>query len=145
MKLYFYRIFCTLLLSLSFFYVSAQDKDIDAVKNILQRQIKDWNSGDVEKFMVGYWESEKLKFVGSNGVTYGYEATLERYKTNYPNQKIMGKLDFDIISTEKLAPKVILVVGKFHLTREVGDAEGYFTLTWKKIDGKWVIIVDHTG
>ncbi|MBT33602.1 MAG: DUF4440 domain-containing protein [Thalassobius sp.] len=145
MKLYFYRIFCTLLLSLSFFYASAQDKDIDAVKNILQRQIKDWNSGDVEKFMVGYWESEKLKFVGSNGVTYGYEATLERYKTSYPNQKIMGKLDFDIISAEKLAPKVILVVGKFHLTREVGDAEGFFTLTWKKIDGKWVIIVDHTG
>ena len=121
------------------------DKDIQKVKSILMRQASDWNEGAIEKFMVGYWQSEKLKFIGNNGVTYGYEATLERYKKTYPDTKTMGKLTFDIISVEKLAPKVILMVGKFNLKREIGDASGYFTLTWQKINGEWVIIADHTG
>ena len=145
MKQNFIKILFTFFIVCSNTFLIAQDKDIETVKSILNRQSEDWNNGDIEQFMEGYWESDQLKFVGSNGVTYGYKATLERYKKNYPNQKIMGKLKFDIISTEKLAPKVILVVGKFHLTREIGDAEGFFTLTWKKIDGKWVIITDHTG
>ena len=121
------------------------DKDIAAVKAILMRQASDWNKGDIESFMVGYWPSEKLKFIGSNGVTYGYEATLARYRKTYPDQKTMGQLNFDVISVEKLAPKVILMVGKFKLKREIGDASGHFTLTWKKIGNEWVIIADHTG
>ncbi|WP_020530533.1 YybH family protein [Flexithrix dorotheae] len=121
------------------------DKDIDQVLNILKRQTQDWNNGDIDKFMVGYWPSDKLKFIGSKGVIYGYQATLERYKKNYPDTETMGKLKFEIISSEKLDKKVIFIVGKFHLTREIGDAEGHFSLTWKKIKGEWVIIADHSS
>ena len=30
--------------------------------------------------MEGYWKSESLKFYGANGVTYGWDNTLERYQ-----------------------------------------------------------------
>ena len=122
-----------------------EDKDITKVKSILLRQSEDWNRGDINSFMKGYWKSDQLKFIGSNGVIYGYEATLARYKKNYPDQKAMGTLKFDIINTEKLSTNVILIVGKFTLTKEIGDASGYFSLTWKKIGKEWLIIADHTS
>ncbi|MBX2841296.1 MAG: nuclear transport factor 2 family protein [Flammeovirgaceae bacterium] len=141
------KFFSIFLLMISFSIVTKgqSDKDIELVLKILERQTQDWNNGDIEKFMVGYWASDKLKFIGKNGVIYGYQATLERYKKNYPNAKTMGKLKFDIISSEKLDKMVIFIVGKFHLTREIGDAEGHFSLTWKKINGDWVIIADHSS
>jgi len=126
-------------------FAQKDNKDITIVKSILQRQSEDWNSGNIESFMNGYWKSDQLKFIGSNGVIYGYEATLARYKKNYPDKKTMGNLKFDIINAEKLSANVILIVGKFTLTREIGDASGYFSLTWKKIGKEWLIIADHTS
>lgn len=126
-------------------FAQKENKDLTTVKSILQRQSEDWNRGDIERFMNGYWKSDQLKFIGSNGVIYGYEATLARYKKNYPDKKTMGNLKFDIINAEKLSANVILLVGKFTLTREIGDASGYFSLTWKKIGKEWLIIADHTS
>jgi hypothetical protein len=36
-------------------------------------------------------------------------------------------------------------VGKWHLIRSVGDVGGHYTLLVKRINGKWVIISDHTS
>jgi len=129
------------------FDASAQSNaDLEAIDQVLKRQVRAWNDGDVEAFMEGYWESEQLKFIGKNGVVKGYEATLARYKRNYPDKAAMGTLTFDILSKEKLSRKVAFVVGKWHLSRgEVGDLEGHFSLLWKKIKGEWVIVADHSS
>jgi hypothetical protein len=37
------------------------------------------------------------------------------------------------------------MIGKFYLTRTVGDMQGYYTLVWQKIDEKWLIISDHSS
>lgn len=120
-------------------------KDIETVKTILLRQQEDWNNGKIDAFMNGYWESENLKFVGANGVTKGYDATLKNYHKRYPDRAAMGKLTFGIKSVEKLSRKVIMLVGTWDLERATGPIGGYFTLMWKKIKGKWVIIADHTS
>ena len=57
----------------------------------------------------------------------------------------MGQLKFQVVSAEKLSRKVILLVGKWDLDREIGDIGGIFTLLFKKIKGKWWIIADHTS
>jgi len=138
-----------LILILSFYSQSTQaqiDKDIAKVQQILQRQAAEWNKGDLDGFMNGYWESPKLTFIGSRGVTKGYKKTLDNYKKSYPDRKVMGKLHFDIIETEKLSKKSIMVVGKYTLARdEMDDASGYFLLIWKKIKKEWVIIADHSN
>jgi hypothetical protein len=41
--------------------------------------------------------------------------------------------------------RTVLLIGKFHLTRTIGDLSGHYTLVWQKIDGKWVIICDHSS
>ncbi|MCE6989097.1 DUF4440 domain-containing protein [Dyadobacter sp. CY323] len=123
---------------------SAQDKK--DVLAILNRQVTDWNTGNIRSFMNGYWESDSLMFVGKTGVTYGYNATYKGYLKRYPDRATMGKLKFTYINFSFPGPGVAFVVGKFHLTRpEKGDLEGHYTLLWKKIKGKWVIVCDHTS
>lgn len=122
-----------------------ENKDIATVKALLFRQQADWNKGAIDDFMNGYWESDKLKFVGATGVTSGYEATLKGYHKRYPNRDAMGQLTFGVKSVEKLSRKVIMLVGTWDLARKSGPIGGYFTLMFKKIKGKWVIIADHTS
>jgi ketosteroid isomerase-like protein len=146
MKSFFPVLFSLFFLQLSFTGFAQDDPDLVAIKQIMERQVSDWNRGDKVAFMVGYWESDQLKFIGSKGVVYGYKATLERYNRSYPDQATMGTLKFEYISMEKMGKKIAFVVGKFHLTRpEKGDAEGHFSLLWKKIGGKWVIVADHSS
>ena len=121
------------------------DPDLKEIQSILNRQEKAWNKADLDGFMNGYWESDDLLFIGKSGVTNGWQATLDNYKRSYPDKKAMGKLHFTIIKTEKLSDNVALVIGKWHLSRETKDLEGHFSLTWKKIDGEWVIIADHSS
>ncbi|MBC6491187.1 YybH family protein [Flavihumibacter stibioxidans] len=125
--------------------VSAQVPDELAIRQLLSRQQDDWNRGDIEAFMQGYWKSDSLMFIGSKGVTYGYNNTWERYKKNYDSRDKMGTLKFDLLHVNRLSDLVFMVVGKWHLTRTVGDIGGHYTLILRKINGQWVIVSDHTS
>ena len=139
-----------LLLSLITFYcfvANAQiNEDKKQILDILDRQTRAWNDGNVVEFMNGYWESDLLMYIGKSGVTYGYKSTLERYKKNYPDKSTMGILKFDIIKVNFISKDACFVVGKWHLTRpEKGDVGGHYTLLWRKIKGNWVIVSDHSS
>ncbi|GAA4413402.1 hypothetical protein GCM10023187_41640 [Nibrella viscosa] len=130
--------------SLTAYGQSAADRK--AILAILDRQTSDWNAGNVDKFMEGYWKSDSLTFIGKVGVTYGYEATLSNYRKRYPDRASMGTLKFDIVRLTFPAPNVAYVIGRWHLTRpEIGDAGGSFTLLWQKRGGRWVIVSDHSS
>lgn len=122
-----------------------QNNDQKEILGILKTQTEAWNRGDIDAFMHGYWESDSLKFIGKSGVTYGYKATLARYKKDYYDAAQMGKLAFDILEVKQLSPEYYFVVGKWFLKRSVGDIGGLYTLLFKRINGKWVIVVDHSS
>jgi hypothetical protein len=120
--------------------------DRKTIMATLDRQTNDWNTGDIAAFMKGYWESDSLMFVGKNGVTYGYDNTYQGYLKRYPDRATMGTLKFNILNVSFPGKGVAFVVGKWHLTRpEAGDVGGHYTLLWRKIKGKWVIVCDHTS
>jgi ketosteroid isomerase-like protein len=123
----------------------AHDTDEMEIRNLLTRQNAAWNRGDVDAFMVGYWESDSLMFIGSSGVTYGYKNTLANYKKRYPDTAAMGQLTFNLIDFKKLSGEYYHVTGKWSLQRSIGNASGHFTLLFRKIKGKWVIISDHSS
>jgi ketosteroid isomerase-like protein len=120
-------------------------KDEEAIRAVMNKQQHDWNNADIEAFMEGYWKSDSLKFIGRNGVTYGWSTTLENYKKGYPTPEAMGRLTFTILSLELLSPTSAYVIGKWELQRTADKPGGHFTLLWKKIKGKWVIVADHTS
>lgn len=135
-----------LILSLLFSVtVFCQSTDEAAVRKILANQNAAWNRGDVDAFMVGYWDNDSLMFVGSSGITYGYKNTLENYKKRYPDTAAMGKLTFNLIQVKRISPEYFHVTGKWHLARSIGDIGGHFTLVFRKINGQWVIISDHSS
>jgi len=45
----------------------------------------------------------------------------------------------------KVDKKSVFVIGRFELTREVGNLAGHFTLVIQKIKGKWLIVSDHSS
>lgn len=134
----------TLSLLISSHLFAQNDKDFDKVTAILHTQAKVWNEGNIDAFMEYYWKSDNLQFIGSSGITYGWQNTLDNYKKRYPDLQAMGQLSFDIIKVDKRSKKVITLIGKFHLKREIGDLEGIFLLVWKKIKGEWKIVADQT-
>ncbi len=123
----------------------AQDPDETAIRRLLMNQQEAWNRADIGAFMKGYWQSDSLMFIGSSGVTYGYQNTWQRYQKNYDSKEKMGTLKFDLLHVKRLAKDVFMVVGKWQLTRTVGDIGGIYTLIFRKIKGSWVIISDHTS
>lgn len=123
----------------------AQPKDELEIRNILHWQSIAWNGGDLVKFMQPYWKNDSLMFIGKSGVTYGWQQTLDNYKKNYPDADAMGKLSFTILHVKRLSVLYYSVVGKWHLTRTIGDVNGHFTLLFKKIKNNWVIVSDHSS
>jgi ketosteroid isomerase-like protein len=142
MKKYFVLVFAITFFSLALF---AQNKDELAIRSVIDEQVKTWNNGNIDAFMQTYWKSDSLLFVGSKGPSYGWQNTLEGYKKRYPDTVAMGKLDFEILQIKSLSSEYKFALGKWHLKRTIGDAGGYFTLLFRKINGKWLIVVDHTS
>ena len=139
---YFFLFICTVFICMTSF---AQDKNEQAIRKILDEQIKEWNKGDLEQFMKGYWKNDSLVFIGKNGPVYGYSNALNNYRKNYRDTVIMGKLSFEIMTVKKLSDEYYFVTGKFFLKRSIGDAKGVYTLLCRKINGQWKIVVDHSS
>ncbi len=116
--------------------------DKNAILEVLKKQTSAWSENNLEGFMDGYWKNDSLKFYGSNGVTYGWENTLQRYQKAYPSKDYTGTLNFKIIAVSKIAEDAYYVLGEYHLTRQVGNAKGGFMIIFKKIEGAWKIIAD---
>ncbi len=123
----------------------SQNKDEQSIKKILNNQVSEWNNGNLEKFMVGYWNNDSLVFIGKNGPAYGYQKTLSGYKKSYPDTATMGKLTFELISLKKLSAEYYFVTGKWFLFRSVGNVNGVYTLLFQKINGEWKIVADHSS
>ena len=123
----------------------AQSSDEQSIRNAMDLQLTAWNAHDIEKFMETYWNDDSVMFIGKSGITYGWQNTLKNYKKGYPDTAAMGKLDFHILHVNRLSDKYYFVIGKWHLSRTIGDLSGHFTLLFRKIKGKWVIVADHSS
>ena len=110
----------------------------------MAEQEASWNRGDIAGFMAYYWNSDSLKFVGPKGVTYGWQNTFDNYRRAYPDKPSMGTLTFTLIECAALSPDAVFVVGKWALQKDK-PASGHFTLLWRRIAGRWVIVTDHTS
>jgi ketosteroid isomerase-like protein len=121
---------------------SVDTEDKDKIISIMKAQEQAWSNQDLEGFMKGYWENDSLKFYGSQGVTYGYRNILENYRKRYPSKAHTGTLRFKINDLSEIEEGSYFVLGEYHLTREVGDANGVFMIIFKKINGEWKIIAD---
>ena len=133
------------LLALTAAAIAQPSKDETAIRQIMAAQVDAWNKGNIDAFMKGYWNNDSLVFIGKSGPSYGYHQALANYKKNYSGPDQMGKLFFDLLKVKRLSSDYYFVIGKWFLKRKAGDIGGIYTLLFRKINGRWRIVVDHTS
>ncbi|MCH2213560.1 MAG: DUF4440 domain-containing protein [Flavobacteriales bacterium] len=117
----------------------------EEIAKVLMKQQSSWNQGDIPGFMNHYFNDKKLTFASASGLTRGHQKVLERYLKNYDSPEKMGELTFNMLDFRELSDDSAFVIGEWALKREGDNPSGYFTLVWKKINGEWKIIHDHTS
>lgn len=117
------------------------------ISEILERQVSQWNLGDIPAFMETYVKSDALRFSSGNTVQRGWEATLQRYLTRYPDSAAMGRLAFEDLEINVLSDTWAEVHGRYRLYRDgdYSNATGLFTLLMERTDDGWKILHDHTS
>ena len=118
--------------------------EIDAIKQVLTTQQICWNNGDIDGFMLGYWNSEKFEFSWVNGTEYGWENALEKYKISYPTKESMGEFRFELLDVNLTSDTTATLNGKWELIRINDNPKGSFILNFQKIENNWLIIKDYT-
>ena len=123
---------------------SVQTDSIEAsIDAIILEQAEAWNQGDLVRFMSAYWKDDRLTFSSGGETHRGWQVTLDRYRSRYPDKKTMGKLTFSSLETQLLGTDNAMTLGQWQLARDK-PIGGNFTLVWKKLDGSWVILHDHS-
>ncbi len=118
-----------------------------AVVEVLTRQQAAWNRGDIDAFMDDYARGERLRFTSGGSVRRGWQETIERYRTTYPDRAAMGRLEFSELEVSVLAERYAEVHGRWRLQRAEDSPAGLFTLLFERdeSDGGWRILHDHTS
>ena|SRR2546426_8072612 len=126
--------------------MSADEQSVkDAVRAVLDQQVKDWNAGSIEKFMRGYAQSDTTRFASGGEVRQGWQTVLDRYKKDYPDKAAMGKLTFSDLDISVAGDDAALAFGRWRLEREKDELSGLFTLFFRKTNDGWRIVHDHTS
>ena len=118
-----------------------------AIERVLTQQAAAWNRGDLEAFMDGYWRSPDLVFTSGARVQRGWQMTLDRYVASYgTSPETMGRLTFSDLEIHPLGDGAAWALGRWRLDYDGGESPGgIFTLVFREIDGRWLIVHDHTS
>lgn len=153
MKSLFKISFFTISILLGLYLVMDKNKDLEKenpeiseIKSVLKKQQECWNNGDIDGFMLGYWNSEELIFTSTKHIpAYGWQNTLERYKNSYTTKESMGQLKFDFLNVKINSDSISAnLTGSWELIRKDNNPGGEFYLELRKFEDKWKIIKDST-
>ncbi len=123
----------------------AKKAPTEEIKLVMEMQEKAWNRGDLDSFMVHYWNSPNLRFVSKTKVRMGWQSVYNNYHENYAEKGDMGVLTFEVKSVEMIGKEDAFVVGSWKVDNKNGSFAGHSTLWFKKIDKRRQIILDHTS
>jgi ketosteroid isomerase-like protein len=124
----------------------AQSPDETAIRAVMDKQVADWNRGDIDAFASGYKNSPDILFMGAK-IHHGYAEMLANYKANYGTRAKMGTLSFSDLEVQPLDAHFATATGRFHLVRsdaDGGNADGFYLLVYEKTPEGWKIIRDDT-
>jgi ketosteroid isomerase-like protein len=122
-----------------------EDRNVAAVRAVIEAQVEAWNRGDVAGFMEGYAKEETTTFVSGDTITHGWQTVLDRYKSHYDTRSKMGTLAFTELDIKPLSEFYTMVTGRWQLTRDGDTPHGRFTLIFRRTNSGWRIVHDHTS
>lgn len=115
------------------------------VRAVLEQQARDWNEGNIERFMRGYARRDDIRFASGGEVQRGWQPVFDRYVKKYGDRAAMGRLTFSDVEVTMMSPDAALVLGRWRLQREKDEPSGLFTLVFRRLPEGWRIVHDHTS
>jgi len=104
-----------------------------------------WNRGDYRGYMQGF-RNPGVIFVSGGRIKDGWQGALDDYIRNYgPVLETRGSLTFSDMTVEFLAPDAAQLIGRYTLERPERPMEGINTRLFRKVDGQWVIALNHVS
>jgi uncharacterized protein (TIGR02246 family) len=138
--------FAAILVFPPFLVGQAAAPEAQAIQAVLEKQVADWNRGDLDSFATGYKNSPDILFMGAK-ISRGYQQMVETYRKGYSTKDKMGTLSFTGLEVQPLDEHFATVTGNYHLERTAaggGNADGYFLLVVEKTHDGWKIVRDST-
>lgn len=115
-----------------------------AITRVVHDMEQAWNRGDFRGYMAGF-ANPGVTFVSNGRIQDGWQGTLDHYVRDYGAADRRGMLHFYDLSIDLLAPDAAMLVGHYHLERPDHPQEGINTRLFRKIDGRWVITMNHVS
>ena len=123
-----------------------KNADATSIRAVMDKQVADWNRGDIDAFATGYKNSPDILFMGAE-IHHGYAEMVAHYKANYSTRAKMGTLSFSDLDIQPLDAHFATATGRFRLVRsqaDAGDAAGFYLLVFEKTPEGWKIVRDDT-
>ena len=123
--------------------------DAAAEESQIRRVITDmeaaWNRGDFRGYMAGF-KNPDVVFVSRGEIQRDWRGTLDHYVRDYggaPERR--GQLHFSDIRIEMLGPDAAQLISHYRLERLPDPQDGINTRLMRKVDGRWVIALNHVS
>jgi uncharacterized protein (TIGR02246 family) len=128
--------------------VQASHDPQKAIQTVLDEQIVAWNRGDLEGFMVGYWNSPDFVYLSNTQVVRGWQTMLDRYRQAFKSsgEAQMGMLELQDTQITLLGKEAALVWGTYRVVNPDGkQRSGLYTLVMRKFPEGWRTVYDRTS
>ena len=116
-----------------------------AIRQVIGEMEAAWNRGDFRGYMAGFKNPDVI-FVSRGQFQRDWQGTLDHYVRDYggsPERR--GRLRFSDVRVELLAPDAAQLVSRYRLERPADPQEGINTRLMRKVDGRWVIALNHVS
>lgn len=116
-----------------------------AIRGVIADMQAAWNRGDFAAYMAGFLRPDVV-FVSRGRFQRDWQGTLDHYIADYggaPDTR--GVLCFYDIRIERLADDAAQLVSRYHLARADEPQYGINTRLMRKVEGRWVIALNHVS
>jgi ketosteroid isomerase-like protein len=124
---------------------ASAEADKQAILTVIANMETAWNKGNFKGYMAGF-KNPDVVFVSGGRFQADWQGTLDHYVRDYgASPETRGTLHFYDMKIEILAPDAAQLIGRFHLERPQHALEGVNTRLFRKVDGHWLIALNHVS
>jgi len=119
--------------------------ETSAILKVIADMQAAWNRGDFHGYMAGFL-NPGVVFVSKGRFQSGWQGTLDHYIRDYgASVETRGEVRFYDIKVEMLGPDAAQLISRYELNRPKAAQRGINTRLMRKVDGRWVIALNHVS
>ena len=116
-----------------------------AIRQVIANMERAWNRGDFRGYMAGF-KNPDVVFVSRGRFQRDWQGTLDHYVRDYGGDPARrGRLHFFDIRVEMLSPDAAQLISRYRLEGGGSPQDGVNTRLMRKVDGRWVIALNHVS